>query len=250
MATFSNIGLEEPSTVTKSVASVTIDRGSTTEHQEIMTIGGAESSLAIAQVSASSNIASTTYGLVVRPLIPSSQQMANIVSIGTVDAVSSIGGLVSLPSTQQVVVNNISTIVTVAAFGSTAVSTGNVALGQPHVKVMQASPIDSTFVSGNTGSSNESTVAAGVASEHLCVFSIDIGLINPSSQTVRILSGSTTEMWRQVFHSTATANGLTKTVTPPNYLFKSTLGGGLTIASSGGTSSNITYSISYYQMTV
>lgn len=63
--TYSNIGLAEPSTLTKSVASVVIQRGSTNEHQEILCLGDGQSSLGIAVVLAS-NPPSTAFGLAVR----------------------------------------------------------------------------------------------------------------------------------------------------------------------------------------
>jgi hypothetical protein len=62
---FDNIGLAEPSTITKVVASVTIARGSTTEHQEILCLGDVSSSLAVARVLGSAP-PSTTFGLTVR----------------------------------------------------------------------------------------------------------------------------------------------------------------------------------------
>lgn len=62
---FNNLGLQEPSTITARVATVTIQRGSTVEHQEILVIGDATSSNAVAQVT---NAAPSTsaYGLAVR----------------------------------------------------------------------------------------------------------------------------------------------------------------------------------------
>lgn len=68
--TFSNIALEEPSTVTARVASVTIARGSTNEQQEILVIGDPQSSIGLAQVLGSAP-PSTTPGLVVRIAEPS-----------------------------------------------------------------------------------------------------------------------------------------------------------------------------------
>ena len=82
----SNIGLAEPSTVTARIASVTHDRGSTTEHQEILVLGGQSSSLAIAQVLAATP-ASTEFGLVVREAAPT-----------TIVAVSSLAGAVIVRS--------------------------------------------------------------------------------------------------------------------------------------------------------
>ncbi len=65
MTTFDNIGLAEPSTITKVVASVVIARGSTNEHQEILCIGDPQSSLGVAAVLGAAP-ASTVLGLAVR----------------------------------------------------------------------------------------------------------------------------------------------------------------------------------------
>lgn len=62
---FGNIGLAEPSTITKVVAAVTMARGSTTEYQEILCIGDQTSSLGIMMVTATPP-ASTAFGAVVR----------------------------------------------------------------------------------------------------------------------------------------------------------------------------------------
>lgn len=80
MALFSNIGLAEPSTITNRVAAVTIARGSTNEQQEILVLGDAESSLALARVL---NVApvSTDWGVVTRPI-----------GLSTIVAVSSLAG--------------------------------------------------------------------------------------------------------------------------------------------------------------
>lgn len=86
---FNNLGLQEPSTVTARVATVTIQRGSTLEHQEILVLGDATSSLAVAQVT---NAAPSTsaYGLAVRQVdaVQSAQSgawtvRANLSSTGT-----------------------------------------------------------------------------------------------------------------------------------------------------------------------
>ena len=86
---FNNLGLQEPSTVTARVATVTIQRGSTLEHQEILVLGDATSSNAVAQVT---NAAPSTsaYGLAVRQVdaVQSAQNgawtvRANLSSTGT-----------------------------------------------------------------------------------------------------------------------------------------------------------------------
>jgi hypothetical protein len=69
MPTFSKIDGAEPSTVTFSLASVTQDRGGVTQHQEIVTLGGTESTLAVAAVLASAP-ASTAWALAVREVSP------------------------------------------------------------------------------------------------------------------------------------------------------------------------------------
>lgn len=90
MANFSNIGLQEPSTITNRVAAVTISRGSTAEQQEIMVLGDAESSNGIARIL---NVApvSSDWGLVVRP-----------VGASTTVNVSSVGGVVSVAQNSTV----------------------------------------------------------------------------------------------------------------------------------------------------
>lgn len=66
MPTFNNIGLQEPSTITKTVAAVQIQRNSSNELQEILCLGDSESTLGVARVTAAGGVPSTTYGLVVR----------------------------------------------------------------------------------------------------------------------------------------------------------------------------------------
>jgi len=88
MATHGDIGVSQPaaSTITMKVRTVTVDMNSTVVHQEILTLGGAESSLEVARVMASAP-ASTDYGLVVR----------EVNSTGPI-AVSSIAGPVTVRS--------------------------------------------------------------------------------------------------------------------------------------------------------
>lgn len=65
MAAFGEINGEEPTTVTFKLATVTQTWNSTVRHQEIVTLGGSESTLAIAQVRAT-DPASTEWALTVR----------------------------------------------------------------------------------------------------------------------------------------------------------------------------------------
>lgn len=67
MATHGDIGVSQPaaSTITMKVRTVTMDMNSTVAHQEVLTLGGAESSLEVARVQATAPV-STAMGLVVR----------------------------------------------------------------------------------------------------------------------------------------------------------------------------------------
>jgi len=70
MATHGDIGVSQPaaSTITMKVRTVTVDMNSTVVHQEVLTIGGAESTLEIARVVASAP-APTDYGVVTRSIV-------------------------------------------------------------------------------------------------------------------------------------------------------------------------------------
>jgi len=87
MATHGDIGLSQPaaSTITMKLRTVTQDLNSTTVHQEVMTIGGAESSLQVAQVLGATP-ASTTMGLVVRLPAPVTDSTLNALRAFVVDS--------------------------------------------------------------------------------------------------------------------------------------------------------------------
>lgn len=76
MPSFSRIAGEEASTVTFKLATVQQTRNSTAMHQEIMTIGGTESTLALAAVVATTP-GSTDFGLVVREAAPTMIALPN-----------------------------------------------------------------------------------------------------------------------------------------------------------------------------
>ncbi len=88
------IGLAEPSTITKNLRTVTQDINSSVVHQEVMTIGGAVSSLALAAVVATVP-GSTAYGLVTRP----APSVDTALALSTVLATSTATTLVSSAAT-------------------------------------------------------------------------------------------------------------------------------------------------------
>jgi hypothetical protein len=94
----SYIGLQEPSTVTKSLRTITHDIAGSSGivHQEVMTIGGAASSLALAAVSASTP-ASTTWGLVVRQATPSLSNLTLSTGLATSTAVALLSSAATTP---------------------------------------------------------------------------------------------------------------------------------------------------------
>src|SRR3990167_3685909 len=87
---YSNIGGASPSTITFRVGTATIDRGSTTEHQEILVVGDPISSLAQARVM-DAVPDSTDWSVITR-----------LVGYSTVVQVSSVGGVVAVTQNSTV----------------------------------------------------------------------------------------------------------------------------------------------------
>lgn len=140
MATFSKIDGAEPSTVTFSLASVTQDRNGVTAHQEIVTLGGSESTLAIAQVRAAEPT-STEWALAVRQVGLSTQALrvtqstaadlnAAVIQGSTNWSVQVSTGAISV-STGSITVHQGSTVFSVqVSTGAISVSTGSVTVHQ------------------------------------------------------------------------------------------------------------------------
>jgi hypothetical protein len=106
MAVIDGVGLAEPSTITKSLAAVPITRNSSVTYQEVMTLGSPNSTslLALAEVMGSAP-ASTTVGLVVRPVGPVSVYQSTAADLNVTVAgysttvnVSSLAGAVNMRS--------------------------------------------------------------------------------------------------------------------------------------------------------
>lgn len=97
MATIDGIGLAEPSTITKSLAAVAIERNSSMTYQEVMVIGSPNSttSSALAEVT-NAAAASTAWGLVTRHAGPIA--VTNSTATDFVANVSSVAGAVIVRS--------------------------------------------------------------------------------------------------------------------------------------------------------
>lgn len=151
MANFSNIGLQEPSTITNRVAAVTISRGSTAEQQEIMVLGDAESSNGLARIL---NVApvSSDWGLVVRP-----------VGASTTVNVSSVAGVVNVAQNSTVWATQSAQAgawtVSVSGYSTTA----NVSSVAGKVQVVNSSAADlNVTVAGYSTTVNISSLAGKV----------------------------------------------------------------------------------------
>jgi hypothetical protein len=116
MATFSKIDGAEPSTVTFQLRTVTQDVGGVTQHQEIVTLGGSESTLAVAQVRAA-DPASSEWALAVRQVGLSTQAL-RVVQSTAADLNVTVAGYVA-PST-TVNVSSIAGPVTVRSSAANA----------------------------------------------------------------------------------------------------------------------------------
>ena len=164
MPTFNNIGLQEPSTITARVASVTITRGSTAEQQEILVIGDSDSSGAIARVVASAP-ASTDWGLVVRPVGESTT--VNVSSVaGNVRVVNSSAAdllaSVAQSGAWSVAVSNYSTTVNVSSLAG-KVAVVNSSAADLQATVAQASTVWAVQLSNYSTTGNVSSVAGKVS---------------------------------------------------------------------------------------
>lgn len=151
MANFSNIGLQEPSTITNRVAAVTISRGSTAEQQEIMVLGDAESSNGIARIL---NVApvSSDWGLVVRP-----------VGASTTVNVSSVGGVVNVAQNSTVWATQSAQAGTWTVSVSGYSTTANISSVAGKVQVVNSSAADlNVTVAGYSTTVNVSSLAGKV----------------------------------------------------------------------------------------
>ena len=165
---FNNLGLQEPSTITARVGTVTIARGSTTEHQEIMVLGDVSSSNAIARVLAATP-ASTEFGLAVRVVEQPSTTVAVSSIAGAVTVRSSAANALvtvyqSTAADLQATVAQASTVWQVQVGGYVAPSTTvNVSSLSGKVQVVNSSAADlNVTVAGYSTTVNVSSLAGRV----------------------------------------------------------------------------------------
>jgi hypothetical protein len=208
---FNNLGLQEPSTITARVATVTIQRGSTLEHQEILVLGDPTSSNAVAAVT---NAAPSTsvYGLAVRQ----------------VDAVQS-----AQSGTWTVRANLSSTAADnpVTVLGSVAVA--------PVIGTLQS------YAASTTGQSTSTTIVSSNATTRPYVYALSVISTVAGPVQWGIYSGSTL-LWVGVLAALSSAvSGANLAVSPPGYLVAGSTGQPLTF-NCASSNAGLTVSLAYW----
>lgn len=286
MATFDNIGLQEPSTISAVVATVVMARGSTNEQQEIQCLGDPETSNAIARV-LNSAPSSTDWGLAVREVAPITTlrvtqstaadlnvTVAGYVAPSTTVAVSTgsvrvhqstaadlnvtVAGYVA-PST-TVAVSSLGGAVIVRSSAADFAATVTPAAGSTwSVRPLQSSAADlqvtatiatgwdSTFASGAKASSGDTTIFSSAASTRFAVTSYAFTIDSTTPTLVRLLSGSTLEMARWQFRAPSSiAVGANLSVSMPAYLYRTVAGAALVLNTD--STATLHYAIGAYRM--
>lgn len=253
--TFSNIGMEEPSTITHRAAAVTIARGSTNEQQEILCIGDGQSSLGIAVVTDSAP-ASTAFSLAVRQVGYVAPSTDVSVSTGSVrvhqssaaDLNVTVAGYVAPSTTVAVSTGSLRVHqssaadlnVTVAGY-STTVNVSSISGVVATAEVLPAS----TFASGSKGTSGDTEIVSSAATR-IHVYGYHLSIDSTTPTIVRLLSGSTTEMARWVFRAPSSISiGANLAITPPGYLYRT--GASVNLTLNTDSTATVHYSVQVYR---
>lgn len=236
MPTFSNIDIEESSTISASVGTVTLVRGTTNERQEILCLGDPDTSNALAAI-LNTGPASTAWGLVVREAVPttsvrvaqSSAADLNVTVAGysTIATVStgSVRVHQSTAADLNVTVAGYSTTVNVSSLSGVATvtpvsgSTWTVGHGK-----------DSTFWTGTNSSVADKTLGSSSANRWK-VFGYQFTIDSTTPTLIRLLSGSTAELARWQFRAPSSISlGANMAVPMPAWLHRTSTGAGLILS--------------------
>lgn len=144
--TYGNIGLAEPSTITKVVASVVVARGSTNEHQEILVIGDPQTSLNLATVT-DTTPASSAMGLVTRiaGTVPTSGD--STVVQGTSPWITAGNSTVFQGGAPWTISGNSTVVI---ASGNSSVTITAIAAGAGRLNIGSTAADNAVLVSGNS----------------------------------------------------------------------------------------------------
>ena len=204
--TFSNVGLAEPSTVTKVVGSVTIARGSTSEFQEILVLGDPQTSNAMTRVVAAAPV-STEFGAVVR--IASGPSSAADLLMRPVFSSTSADNPVSVTQvTSPWVVANVMQSSVAPSSGSSGV------IVRPVIDIIL------TTASSNAFASTTLSIQSSGAALRSYVTAYSITSTDVSAKKVAFYD-STTMVWPVVLGAVSGAvTGANLAVSAPAYLFR------------------------------
>ena len=125
-------------------------------------------------------------------------------------------------------------------------------LGKTAVMVMQ-NPVNSTVGSTFLATAGDNTLISSVTGQTIYVYAVTFGQAGSSAspaggaapQQVRLQSGTTgaTQWWYRYFPSTAAMAGITQSVPPPSYLFKTAVAA---LLNCNATSTGVSMSVSAF----
>jgi hypothetical protein len=250
MATIGDIGLAEPSTLTKRLAAVEITRNSTVQSQEVMVLGSPNSTgvLALAEVMGSAP-ASTVMGLAVRqvgPIAVTNSTATDLLTaavqsgtwnIGTVTTVTTVSAVTTVSSLAGAVTARNFTSSGGAVEGSTTTPpTGALGL---HVRPLH--PALTTFNS-TAGSDSVATLVSSQATTKAFVSAYTVNSTEAGPIQCGFYSGSTL-VWPVTIWAEGGQIKDAQAVPHPSYLFAGSTGQALTfnVASTGAFRVAITY---------
>lgn len=262
---FGKIDGAEPSTVTFSLRTVTHDIGGATQHQEIVTLGGAVSSLAVAEVT-NATPASTAWALAVRDVVPQSTVVsvstgsvrvhqstgadlqATVAQGSTVWAVqlSSLAGRVLVDQNSTVWVVQVSSVAGIVTVNNND-GAGNAlasATAQPStnarglvVRPVVNGILSTTVVITSTNSTALYDLISSVAGTRHKVFAYFVGSTHTSPSTLVFVSSNVIDRWAVNFGSGSSGiTGANLALSPPAWLFNTDVANALRVRIEGGSS--------------
>lgn len=238
MATIEGIGLAEPSTVTKSLAAVKIDRGGSTTWQELMILASPNSttSLALAEVMGSAP-ASTVVGLAVRVVSgPSS-----VADLAVRAVLSSTTADNPVTATLASTGNTVTARMTTSSGGSVEGSTTTPVTGALGLHV-RSLPAALTTLNSTAGTDSVVTLVSSNAASKAFVSAYTVNSTVAGPVNCGFYSGATL-VWPVTIWASGGMMKDAQAVAAPGYLFAGSTGAALTfnVASTGAYRVAITY---------
>lgn len=276
MATFANIDLQEPSTVTAEIAAIQLTRNSSAELQEIQSIGDPEVSTAIARV-VNADAGSTAAGVVVRPVFNSTaaQNPVTIYSPSTQgDLVVELAPPASVEASSYLPVrltdgssfltpgNEYTDGSTISSLAGPALTYSNssndtmrmVGVAQPFPVQLRTGSLTYESTTAQITSTHSTALyelVSSVASESQKVYAIHWYSTHANPSTILFYSSNGQVVWGGMLGSGSSGvTGAIPTVSPPAYLFKTEAGAALNVViedpSTAASTTIVRISVSYF----